>query len=150
MAAPARTVILLPSATRTTTGTGSSIINIEGYTAARIRCTCTTMTGTSPTLNMRIQQGIATDQGSTTAGDQATGATSWDDFLSFTQFTTSDTTRYIRIVGGSNDDAAGSANALAANTRRNGPLGSIWRVAWVVGGTNPSIAGISVVAELIP
>ena len=150
MPAPARTVILLPAATRTTTGTGSTIICIEGYTAARIRLTNTTVTGTSPTLNMRIQQGIATDQGSATAGDLATGATSWDDFLSFTQSTTTDTTRIIRIVGGGNDDNAASANALAANTRRNGPLGSLWRVAWTIGGTNPSFQGVGVIAELIP
>ncbi len=146
----ARTVILLPAATRTTTGTGPSVIYIEGYTAARIRFINTTVTGTSPTLNMRIQQGILTDQGSTTAGDKAEGAVEWDDFLSFTQNTTSNTTRYIRIVGGGNVESVASANALAAATYRNGPLGAIWRVAWVIGGTNPSFAGVGVVAELIP
>lgn len=151
MANPARTIVLLPSATLTTTGTGSAVINIEGYTACILRLTATTVTGTSPTLNMRIQQGVLDDNGATPAGAYipAGASTTWDDYAAFAQLTSA-TSVYLRIVAGGNVSAAASAGALAAGTVRNGPLGSVWRVQYTIGGTNPSFAGTDVVAQLIP
>lgn len=149
---PARTIVLLPSRTITTTGTGDAVINLEGYTAAIIRLTVPTPTGTSPTLNFRIQQGITDDNAAVNAGDQppAEASITWDDFAAFAQATTSQVTRYIRIVGGGNAESASSSGALAAGTIRNGPLGSLWRAQWTIGGTNPSYAGVDCVVQLIP
>ena len=148
---PSRTVVLLPSAARTTTGTGSAVVNIEGYTSAIIRLEVTTATGTSPTWNVRIQQGILVENGATNIGETppAGASINWDDFASFAQVTATGNTRFLRITGGSNVEAAASANALAAATVRNGPLGSLWRVVWTIGGTNPNFTG-DVVAQLIP
>ena len=148
---PASTVVLLPSSTLTTTGTGSAVISVEGYTAAIIRLTSTTVTGTSPTLNMRIQQGVRDDNAATVAGEQplAGASITWNDYAAFTQQTTA-ASHYIRVVAGGNVAGAASAGALAAGSISNGPLGSLWRVQYTIGGTNPSFAGVDVVAQLIP
>ena len=148
---PARTIVMLPSTTLTTTGTGSAVINIEGYTAVILRLTSTTVTGTSPTLNMRIQQGVKDDNGATAAGEQppAGATTTWNDYAAFTQQTAA-AVHYIRIVAGGSVAGAASAGAQAAGTTADGPLGSVWRVQYTLGGTNPSFAGVDVVAQLIP
>ena len=149
MAQPAKSIVLLPNAARTTTGTGNQVIQIEDYTSCIIMLdVSTTPSGTSPTLNVRIQQGILDDGGATNSGDKALGSAVWDDFLSFAQVTATGK-RFMRIVGGGNLESASSANALAAGTIRNGPLGSIWRVAWVTGGTNPNFT-FDVDVQLIP
>lgn len=147
----ARTIVLLPSATLTTTGTGSAVIDIEGYTAFIARLTSTTVTGTTPTLNMRIQQGVPDDNAATTAGEQppAGASITWNDYAAFTQQTAA-AVHYIRAVAGGSVAGAASAGALAAGTISNGPLGSVWRVQYTIGGTNPSFAGTDVVVQLIP
>jgi hypothetical protein len=152
MPTPSRHAVLLPNTTLTTTGTTGETINIEGFTAAIIMLKSDSGTGTSPTLNLRIQQGIRPHSSAAAAGDQppAGGTVVWDDFAAFAQVTTSASTQMMRIVGGSNVVGAASSGSLAASTIRNGPLGSMWRVQYTIGGTNPSFANVSVVAQLIP
>lgn len=150
MGRPSSTIVLLPAATRTTSVTANEVISVEAFTAARIMFSVTTVSGTSPTLDIYIQNGIRAHGGASNQGDKATGALTWNDFAHFTQATTSNTTFFIGVVGGGNFAAAAQDAALAAATVRNGPLGSYWRVKAVVGGTNPSFAGTAVVAELIP
>ena len=151
MSRPANTIVLLPSANRTTNFTGSEVINIEGYTAARIFLDIGgTVSGTSPTLDVYIQNGIRQHGSATSAGDKAVGALKWNDFAHFTQATTSSTSFFIGVVGGGNFANASQDAALGAATIRNGPLGSYWRVKGAVGGTNPVFSSVSVVAELIP
>lgn len=148
MPQPAKYITLLTTATRTTTGTGNEIVNIENFTACRVRLRVGSTSGTSPTLNMYVQHGIRTTVGAADGDPVERGTIEWDDFISFTQVTTN-STRYAQIVAGGNAEAALSAKALTAGTVRNGPLGSVWRVAWTSGGTNPSM-NFDVIAELIP
>ncbi len=150
---PSNTVVLLPSSTLTTTGTGSAVINVEGYTACILRATLTNnSTGTSPTLNIRIQQGVHDDNAAVNAGDKPPAGSTiiWNDYAAFAQITTTAVANYLNIVAGGNVSAAASNGALAAGSVRNGPLGSLWRVQYTIGGTNPSFATVDVVAQLIP
>ena len=148
MPQPAKYVTLLPTATRTTSGTGDEVVNIESFTACRVRLRVSTMTGTSPTLNFYVQRGIRTTVGAAVGDSVERGTIEWDDFISFTQVTTN-STRYAHVVGGGNAENALSAKALTAGSVRNGPIGSVLRVAWTVGGTNPSLSFDSIL-ELIP
>lgn len=148
---PSKTIVLLPGSTFTTTGAGSEVINIEGYTSAIIRLTSTTVTGTNPTMDVRIQTGTKANNAATATGQEPPAGASlvWDDYAAFTQQTAAGV-HYLRIVAGGNVAHAASAAALTAASVRNGPLGSRWRVHVTIGGTNPSFAGVDVVAELIP
>lgn len=149
MPQPCTSVVLLPNAARTTTNTGSAVIKIEDFTSCILMLdVSTTPSGTSPTLNVRIQQGVLDDGAAANVGDKSAGSAVWDDFAAFAQVTASGK-RFIRIVGGGNAESAASAGALAAGTIRNGPLGSLWRVQWTVGGTNPNFT-FDVNAQLIP
>lgn len=150
MGRPSSFVVMLPAATRTTSVTASEIVSVEDYTAARIVFGVTTVGGTTPTLDVYIQNAHRAHGSVTNVGDKAAGALTWNDFAHFTQATTSNTTFHIGVVAGGNFAAAAQDGALAAATVRNGPLGSYWRVKAVLGGTSPSFQGVNVVAELIP
>jgi hypothetical protein len=94
-----------------------------------------------------IQQELPIAGASDKRGDVPTGTSVWDDFLHFTQVTTSTGTWVASIVGGSNVAAAIKDAALAAGTVINGPIGSNWRVKYVAVGTSYTFA---VTAILLP
>ena len=71
-----------------------------------------------------------------------------DDYVSFTQITAA-SSKVARCQKTGNVVAAANDGGLAAGNVANGPLGSEWRVKYVIGGTNPSFT-FSVVAILIP
>ena len=151
-----RHMVLLPSTSFTTTAAQSGVISIEGYTSCIIALACSTVTGTTPTCDVYIQQGIYAHNTATVVGQDPGDPAltqpptiNYDDFAAFAQLTTSNTTRYLRIVGGGNVESAASATALSAATVRNGPLGSFWRVNVKIGGTSPNFANVKVVAQLI-
>lgn len=125
---------LLASAARTASG-DSGILNVgaDQYVGAVILLDVTAQSGTSPTLNVYIQQELP----------DAT----FDDLGAFTQTGAATGKKVIRVVGGSNEHHAAADATLAAGTVRNGPIGGKWRVKWVIAGATPSYT-FSVKADL--
>jgi len=153
--------VCLYSGTNTTSGVGFDINLIQAWQSAIVTLAINTVSGTSPTLDVKVQNklGQALFGTDSTAGF-LTGTAIYDDFIAFTQTTTSSTTRIIRCCNGpltptanatvvTTADYATLDGALTAGTMRIGPIGGQWRVKFVVGGTSPSFA-FSVVAQLIP
>lgn len=154
-----REVVLLPSTTATTNSTGNDINMIQAWQAAIINLNITAASGTSPTLDVKVQNKLGQAAAADTSGIAPTGTAFYDDLLGYTQQTTTGT-RIIRVVTG---PLVGSANAtvvtsadyanldgtITAGNVRVGPLGGTWRVKFVIGGTSPSFT-FSVVAQLIP
>lgn len=135
----------------TTNGTAPVMVLPMGYTSAILTLNILTVSGTTPTLNVfvqnRLRQAASTDLVGQDITD--TGTAIFDDLLAFTQATTSNTAFIFRIVGGGNAAAANKNTTLAAGTAENGPIGGAWQVAWTVGGTTPSFA-FSVACQFIP
>jgi hypothetical protein len=150
---PSRTLVLFPSATVSANTTSPKLIIIENYTSFIARASVGTATGTSPTLDIYIQQGMRPDVGTEVAGTDAQGTDAniiWDDYAHFAQITASSQVKYLRVVGGGNVSSAASDAALSAGTIQNGPIGSLWRIKLVVGGTSPSFATTKVLVQFIP
>lgn len=143
--------ILLASSTSTTSGTAPLCVLPQGYTAAIVTLNVLTVSGTSPTLNVfvqnRLRQAAATDVVGQDLSNSGTAI--FDDLLAFTQATTSNTSFIFRIVGGGNVGVANKNKTLAAATAESGPIGGTWQVAWTVAGTSPSFA-FSVACQFIP
>jgi hypothetical protein len=154
MAAPTRTLLAYAPATLATgTTTGPTLVIPEMFTSFIARLSCGTVTGTTPTLDVYIQQGIRDAASADTAGLDVSGTAAnyiWDDYAHFAQVTSSNTVRFIRSVGGGNVESAAKDATLAAATIENGPIGAIWRVKVVVAGTNPSFAAVKVLTQFIP
>lgn len=145
-----RDVCLLGLATVTTSGTGSDIVCPQGYTSAILTVNVLTVSGTSPTLNVYIQNKMNVADANDTAGSDIGGTTvKYDDLISFTQMTTSTTAFVARIVGGGNSIGANKDASLTAASAQSGPIGGKWRVKYVAGGTSPSFA-FSVSSQFIP
>lgn len=162
MAGPAKEIVLLPSTTLTATGQGFIIPIPQDFTGALIYFTQGAPTGTSPTLNMVIQQGFRAVGSSDTVaglGIAATAPTIWDDYASFAQVSGSAAVQVMRIFAGSGTSASNSPTAsvtaaspsagLTASTIRPGPLGMFWRMAWVIAGTSPSYPSVVVTAQFL-
>lgn len=129
----------LYNATLTETATGNAIAIGGRFTAMVALVKVGTVSGTSPTLDVYIQNGIRI----------ADGTYVWTDYVACTQMTTSDTETWVRLVGSGEEMHAASAAALTAGQMRNGPIPGVLRAHLVVGGTNPSIP-VEVALELIP
>lgn len=144
-----RTVLLHDGTVEVTaSGVNAQVPLPEKFTAVNIMVNATQMDGTSPTLDIYIQQGIR-DQGSgVTIGTDVGGSFVWDDYAHLAQITAV-SKRFFRIVGSGNEESAASDAALAAATVREGPIGTIWRLKYVISGTNPAIK-FSAVAQFIP
>ena len=121
-------VDLAPSAARIISGTSPSsagLVGVEAFTSADVALLVTAATGTSPTLDVYIQK-LLPD-----------GAT-WVDLIHFTQATGA-VVRWVSVVGTAmSADIAVQDAALTVATVRAALLGSVWRVKYVIGGTNPS------------
>lgn len=146
--ASSREVVLKPSAAKTATGAGSSLTVPEGYSQVQVWVDCTARSGTSPTLDLKIQDARTGAASADLEGAQPTGTVVWDDFAAFTQMTNTGQ-RTMRIVASTSSEAAAADGALTAGTIRAGAISGPWRVKWVIGGTNPSFT-FSVVAKFIP
>lgn len=151
-------VILLPSAAYTSSSTGSDLNIVDGYCGAIICVQCTAASGTSPTLNVYVQDKIFPASATDAVLAKGTGTAIYDDFYAMTQMTGTAT----KVVRVNMSSLTGSANAasittadyaiadasLAAGAIRPGPVGNIWRVKYVIGGTSPSFT-FNVTAKLI-
>ena len=148
MAASDRVVVLVPSTTATSSSTGSELNIAEPFTSAILYLDVTAASGTSPTLNVYVQEVLTAPASGDAALAQPSGTKFYDDFVSFTQATA--TGRWVaRITGGGNVVAATKDASLTAGSVANGPIGSIWRVKYAIAGTSPSFT-FSVSAKLIP
>ena len=145
--ASSREIVLKVSAAMTATAAGASIVIPEGYSQATFYLDCTARSGTSPTLDLKIQDARTLPASTDLVGSQPTGTVTWDDFAAFTQVTATGA-RVMRIFSASNSEAAAGDGALTAGTIRSGPISGPIRLKWVIGGTNPSFT-FSVVAKFI-
>ena len=107
--------------------TGDEIPGFEDYKLLIFQMIPVNNSGTTPTLNVRIQDSI--DRGAT-----------WHDIVSFTQITTVDTTHRAAVsayVVPNPAEGAIADGTLAAGSVQQGPFGGFFRVDIDVGGTNP-------------
>lgn len=150
-----RMVVLKPiGAALAATATTNDCVMPEWATAVIIKVKSDAGTGTSPTLDVYIQQKLPTAATGDLEGAQPSGTALYDDYAAFTQITTGASTQVLRIVGGggqgTSQPTAASDGALTAGTVRNGPIGSVWRLKFKIGGTNPSFANVQATALFIP
>lgn len=138
----ATNVLILPSATRTTSGTGvndgtgataisGQLNGVDSYSMADIYLTVGTVTGTSPTLNVYLQK-LSPDN------------TTWQDIASCTQITSSTQKQSFTPISSSQVPFAPTDASLTQTTMKLAAMGGIWRVKYVIGGTNPSFASFAV------
>lgn len=150
---------VLLNSTVTASGTGPDIVVIQGWQAAIISVAAASISGTSPTFDVYIQKKLGQPAATDTAGSLPTGTAIYDDLLHFTQITTN-ITKISQVCTGSQSPTANATLAttadwtqqdagIAAATIRIGPIGGLWRVKYVIGGTSPS-ASLTVTAQLIP
>jgi len=152
-------VVMLNSTAITTSGTGPDINLIQGWQAAIVSVTSASASGTSPTFDVYIQKKLGQAASGDVTGIPPTGTAIYDDILHFTQITTN-TTRIAQLTTASMTPTANATlattcdwaqqdAAISAGDLRIGPLGGLWRVKYVVGGTSPSIS-LAVCVQLIP
>lgn len=157
-----REIVLLGSAAQTTTGNGVDINVPAGWQAAKFSINVSAASGTSPTLNVIVQDKLGqalTGASADASGLFPTGTAIYDDLLAFSQMTTTGT-RIARMVTGPLAPSANSSvvtsvdyatlnGTLTAGNARVGPATGLLRVTWVIAGTSPSFT-FSVVAQLVP
>lgn len=143
-----RDVVLLPQAAYASSSTAGPFNIPDGFTGAIFLIQCTAASGTSPTLNIFIQDQFYPSATTDTAPNKGTGTVVFDDFYAATQITGA-ATKVARfnnsmLVGTANAasittcDYAISDGALTAGSIRPGPVGNIWRVKYTIAGTSPS------------
>jgi hypothetical protein len=135
-----RKVVLFPS-TQTAVGPATVAdtkpLNVTLYNQAIFILSVTAQAGTTPTLDVYIQQEIPIAGATDTWGQVPSGAPLWDDLCHFTQVTTATGTWLTYAVAGANTANILKDAALAAATVRNGPIGSNLRIKYVTAGTTP-------------
>ncbi len=143
------TKVLLPSTTAAADASGGNFIISEQFTAIKIRSVVTAASGTTPTLNIRVQGASRAVGSETGVGDIIEGDwTVYDDYISLTQQTAASTI-YASVVASGEEIWTAANGTLAAGQVRNGPIPSVGRIDYTIGGTNPSFT-FYVLAELIP
>jgi hypothetical protein len=154
-----REIVLLAPTVLTTSGTGPDINAIQAWQAAVISINASTISGTLPTFNFFIQKKLGQAQASDLVGNPPTGTAIYDDLLAFTTITTN-TTRITQVCTSAQTPTANSTlittadwaqsdAAMTAGDIRVGPLGGLWRVKFVMGGTTPQ-GTFTVTTQLIP
>ena len=164
MAKPTEEICLLTARTITANGNNSGFCIVpQDYWGCILYLAVGTPTGTSPTLDVYIQQGITANVSTDSDGLPATSTANpsiWDDYAHFAQVTSTaaSQTQVMRILSEIGTSAANSptavvtnaqSGALAASTVQAGPFGMFWRVLWKVGGTSPSFPTVSLMAQFV-
>lgn len=143
-----KTVVLKTSAAATTgTNAGSEVVIPPGCRGIIVYADVTAASGTSPTLNLYIQDGFRAIASTDAAGGNTTGSYFFQDYISFTQITTA-ADKIARKDFTGEEESAATDVTLTAGQLRNGPMSNIIRAKWVVAGTNPSFT-FSVIAHLV-
>ena len=114
------------------TDTTAGLVGMSVLSQATLYLKVTTVSGTSPTLDVYVQKLLP---------DRAT----YQDIAHFAQSTTTGG-QVMHMVTGGNKIEAQQTNALAASTVNAVPFGSEWRISMVVAGTSPSF-GLSLYME---
>jgi hypothetical protein len=142
--------ILLFSSTQTTTGVGPIIVVPQGYTSFIATLNALTVSGSTPTLGVFIQNRLRQAAPTDLVGQDVTDTVPavFDDLVAFAP-ATGTSVQVFRMVGGGNSGALNRNQTLTTNTAASGPIGGCWRVAFTIGGTTPSFA-FNVVAQFIP
>ena len=147
-----RKVILLPS-TQTTVGAhtvaDTNPLSLAYYTQAIFVLSVTAEAGTTPTLDVYIQQELPIAGASDKWGQVPTGTPVWNDLCHFTQVTTSTGTWYAGIVAAGNSNGPIKDVALAAATVISWPIGGNLRVKYATTAADAQYT-FSVTAILIP
>jgi hypothetical protein len=154
-----REIVLLNTSGTTTSSTGPDINLIQGWQAAIISLNLSTVSGTNPTFDVYIQKKLGQAASADTAGIAPTGTPIYDDLLHFTQMTTTGI-RITQVCTGSQVPTANATGittadwlqqdaGITAGVIRIGPIGGLWRVKFVLGGTSPTVS-MAMVATLIP
>src|SRR5258708_6999402 len=156
-----REVVMLASQVITTSGSGPDINMIQAWQAAVISVNANTVSGTLPTFDFFIQKKLGQAATTDLVGNPPTGTAIYDDTLRFTQMTTNSTrisqlctsaqvpTANATIITTADWAQADAAIAGTTGVIRIGPLGGIWRVKYVVGGTTPQ-GTFFITAQMIP
>lgn len=143
---PMREVVLFSgTATDTATATGIQCpLPDEDFRSAIIELKVTAASGSSPTIDVKIQDCIHL-VGTATAGQQPNGVLQWDDYAAFTQVTAAGSWK-VRATDGGQVSHVEADGTLGAATVRAGPICGPWRVKGIVAGTGPSFT-FAVVAK---
>lgn len=151
MSTPSRETALVAATTITANGNTGILTIPDKYLSCVLYATTTAASGTSPTLDVYIQECFTAQvSGDTTGVDLTSSAipTIFDDYAHFAQFT-GNASQKMRIYAGTGTSASNAptaivasaqSGALAASTVQPGPIGMFWRVLWKVGGTSPSFS----------
>ncbi len=148
----ARQIVLLGLTTVTTSGNSGVLINApQGYSGVIVAAAALTVSGTTPTLVVFVQNGLNTAAATDTPPGIPTGAAIFQDLIALTTLTTSNTNAFALFQQNATTVIATGqqSSQLGAGTSNGGPIGGQWRIAWVVGGTTPSFA-FSVSAMFVP
>ena len=147
-----RRVVLFPS-TQTTVGAhtvaDTNPLSLAYYTQAIFVLSVTAEAGTTPTLDVYIQQELPIVASTDKWGQVPTGTSVWNDLAHFTQVTTSTGTWYAGIVAASNSNGPIKDVSLAAATVISGPIGGNLRVKYVTTAADAQYT-FAVTAVLIP
>lgn len=115
------------------TTSGSSVVGMECYTTALFMAKVSAVTGTSPTIDIYIQQLLP-------------DGTTWQDIAHFAQITGT-ANRIIWFVTGASSETAVQTAALTAATIKAINIGGTIRATVILAGTNPA-ATVAVFAHL--
>ena len=142
-------VVLQASQTTTTSSTGN-IINVPaGYHGCILHLNVTAASGTSPTLNVYVQDQLVPAVSTDVALNPPSGTALYADFASFLQMTAAGDTTLRIWNGGTSAGVAVTDGTLTAGTVNVGPVGLKWRIKWVLTATTPSFTW-SLVGHFIP
>lgn len=141
-------VLLKAAGAQAASTVGPNIVIPDGYTRVVCVVNCTAATGTAPTLNVYIQNGITFPASGDVVPGPPTGTLTWNDVISFTQITVAATYYAGAIETASFMNIAQDA-ALAAGSIRSGVFGNHWRYKSAITATTP-VFTYSVFAVFFP
>lgn len=148
-------IVLVASTTVTANGTSSELNIPQGYRAAILLLNVSAVSGTSPTLDVKIQD-VLTPAGTAAVFASPNGTKVYDDFAAFTQMT--GTGSSVVRVNPSAFTATGAVattglaladGTLTAGAGKVGAIGLIWRFKYVLTATTPSFT-FSITGQFIP
>ena len=113
------------SGTKTADVTGNTLSGCDKFTAVNMQVTVASIGGTSPTLNVYLQQ-LAAD------------GSKWYDIASMTQITANGDYMLCYVSAGSSNFTT-TTGSLTAGTIRTVPMGRFQRVHCDLGGTSPTM-----------
>ncbi len=142
-------IVLQPVTTSTSSSNGSTLNIPAGYNGAILHLHVSAASGTTPTLNVYVQDVLQPAAAADVILGPPSGTAVFDDFASFTQVTSTGDWVVRAAFGGVSAGNVLADGTLTAGTVRVGPVGLLWRVKWVITATTPSFTW-SLTAQLIP